>query len=163
MLYNFRAYDKQLCLKINIVTWVIIIYLLRPFILMFSTLRLGRGSGPLKGVSGLKNVIYPDNFSLALGILAAVPVLVFLFAWIKRKPAASEFVRTVWRKGGIYISVSAVLNILIVLIPLLIGIDAEIHLAGWIQILLSILIVVYLFKSQRVRDTFDDFPVESKE
>lgn len=161
MLYDFRAYDKHLCLKVSFRMWLIIMYFLRPYILVFSTIRLGKSAGPVEGIDGLKQMVYPDDFSLTLGVLATLPVLIFIVAWAKRVPTAGTFIRSVWRNGALLLSVAAALNIVIVFVPMLAGVVSRIDTAGWIQIALPVIILVYLHTSKRVKDTFADFPAEA--
>jgi len=158
--YSYKDYDKFLCLKVSTELWLVILYLLRPYVLLVSSVRMGRGGGGAEGVDSLKNMVYPDDFSLTLGILVTIPVLILLYGWVKRKPGAPDYVWKIWRHGAWLLITAAVLNIAIVLIPLLLGLMHHIHLAGWVQVVLSLPIIVYLYFSQRVKDTFADFPVE---
>ena len=155
-----KDYDTFLCLKISSGMWLVILYLLRPYILLISTFRMGRGGGKSEGISVLRDMVYPDDFSLALGIFATVPVLILMYGWIKRKPGAPDYVRKIWRHGSGILTVAAVLNIVIVFVPLLLGLIHHIHPAGWVQVALSLPIILYLYASQRVKDTFADFPAE---
>jgi len=158
--YSYKDYDKLLCLKVSNGLWLVILYLLRPYPILISTRRMGRAGRGVEGLEGLKNMVYPDDFSLTLGILATIPVLILLYGWVKRKPGAPDYVWKIWRHGAWLLITAAVLNIAIVLIPLLLGLMHHIHLAGWVQVVLSLPIIVYLYFSQRVKDTFADFPVE---
>ena len=160
--YSFKDYDKYMSLKLSFETWLIVAYLLRPYILKISSIRMGMGGSGATGAEGLKELVYPDNFSMVLGILATIPVFLFLFAWIKRKPGASEFVTKLWHKGSMILVSTAVLNIAIVFVPLLTGAIHSIHLGGWIQIGIALLIILYLVMSQRVKDAFADFPKEAE-
>jgi hypothetical protein len=159
--YSYKDYDKFLCLKVSSEMWLIMLYLLRPYILLISTLRLGRGGGNSKGISGLKDMVYPDDFSLALGIFATIPVLILMYGLMKRKPGAPDYVQKIWRHGTWLLIAAAVLNIVIVFVPLLLGLIAQIHPAGWVQVVLPLPIILYLYFSQRVKDTFADFPPET--
>ena len=161
-LYDYRDYDKNLNLKVSFGLWLVILYLLRPYILMISTIRMGPGAGTVKGVDGLKQIIYPDDFSLTLGILATLPALLFVIAWTRRTPTAGGFVRNVWRNGVLMLSIAVLLNIVIIFVPILTGVISRIHMLGWLQIILSLIVLAYLLFSQRVKDTFADFPAEEK-
>jgi phosphoglycerol transferase MdoB-like AlkP superfamily enzyme len=157
--YNFNDYDKNLSLKVSHELWLIILYLLHPFILLLSTVRMGRGGSGVTGVDGLKNLVYPDDFSLVLAILATMPTLLFVFAWTRRKPGAPALVQRLWAKGATLLAAAAALYIVVVFVPLLTRAVASIHPVGWAQVAISIFIIVDLFKSQRIKDTFADFPV----
>lgn len=154
--YNFNEYDKHMCLKLSVEVWLVILYLLRPLLVLVASLRT-------KQSTGTRELIYADDFSFTLGILATIPVIILLIGWAKRKPDAGRFVRAIWRNGVRLLSTAAVLNIIIVIVPVVMGTISRPHMSGWIQIALSILILVYLYTSQRVKDTFADFPVESSE
>jgi len=159
-LYSFKDYDKYFCLKVSFGLWLVILFLLRPYILIVSSFRMGRGGGGASGAGGLKDLVYPDHLSIFLAILATIPVLVFVYAWTRRKPGAADFVRKVWQNGMFILIIAAALNIVIVFVPLLIGVIHKVHMVGWVQVGLSILVTVYLLRSQRNKDAFDDFPEE---
>lgn len=161
--YSFKDYDQHLSLKPSPGLWLVILYLLRPYIILLSSLRMGRGGGGgVQGADGLKNIVYPDDFSLALAILATIPVMVFMYAWSRRKPGAKPLIKKLWRRGGLILTMAVALNILVVFVPLLTMVSHKIVLTNWIQVGISVLIIWYLHFSQRVKDTFADFPEEKK-
>ena len=84
-----------------------------------------------------------------------------MFAYMKRKPSAGVFSRTVWRNGVRFLFAAVVLNMVVAFVPVLLGISTRLYAAGWVQIAISVIILLYLFTSRRVRDTFADFPVEN--
>lgn len=158
--YDFRDYDKYLALKINAGLWLVIAYLLRPYIVLIASFRMGRGGGAGDSdLAAIKQLLYPDDFSLALGIVTTLPVLLLMFGYMKRKPSAGAFIRIIWRNGLRLLGLAVGLNVFIIFVPVLTGIASRVHLAGWIQIALSLVILGYLMNSQRIRDTFADFPV----
>ena len=161
-LYNFSDYDKYLSLKINFELWLIIAYFLRPLILKASTIQMGFGAKSAS-VSGLKDLVYPHDFGFFLAVLATLPVFLVIYAYMKRKPEATEHVRTLWRNSGKLLLLTAVLNIVIVFVPSLVGMAYQINLLGWAQLVIAACILAYLLVSRRVRDTFADFPVAGEE
>lgn len=158
--YGFSDYDKNLALKIHMDLWLVIIYLLRPIVLMISAIRMGRGDSGVTGAGGLRDMVYPDSFSLFLGIAAAIPVFIVLFAYMKRKPDASDLIRKIWRHGMLILMGSALLNIVIVFLPLFLHTVGSINVYGWGQLGIALLIIGYLYSSERVKDTFADFPAD---
>jgi hypothetical protein len=156
--YDVNDYDKNLSLKVSYDLWLIILYLLHPLILLLSTLRMAQRTG----VGSLRELVYPDDFSLALSILATVPVLLFVYAWTRREPGAPAFVQRLWAKGALLLAAAAALYIATVFVPLLTHAAASIQPVGWAQVAISVFIIVDLFTSRRVRDTFADFPGEKK-
>jgi len=157
--YPFTAYDKYMSLKLDSNMWFIIVYFLRPFILKVSTIQMGRGAKS-DSVSGLKDLVYPNDFGFFLAFVATIPVLLLIFAYAKRKPGASELVQSLWRNGRNLLVAAAVLNIIVIFIPFLANITHSINVYGWGQLALAVAIIVYLYSSKRVTDTFADFPEE---
>lgn len=158
-LYDFSEYDKFLSLKVGAGLWLVMLYLLRPYIVLIATFRMGRGGTGAAGIDGIRNILYPDDFSLVLALLSTLPALLFFYAWSRRKPGGGPLVKKLWKNGAGLLVAAAVLNIVVVLVPLLTGAVAAVHLLGWLQIVLAVVIIGYLCSSRRVRDTFADFPV----
>ncbi len=159
--YPFTAYDKYMSLKLDSSMWFIIVYFLRPFLLKVSTIQMGRGAKS-DSVSGLKNLVYPNDFGFFLAFVATIPVLLLVFAYAKRKPDASEFVQSLWRNGKNLLVAAAVLNIIVIFIPFLANITHSINIYGWGQLAVAVAIIIYLYSSKRVTDTFADFPEETE-
>ncbi len=159
--YPFTAYDKYMSLKLDSNMWFIIVYFLRPFLLEVSTIQMGRGAKS-DSVSGLKNLVYPNDFGFFLAFVATIPVLLLVFAYAKRKPDASEFVQSLWRNGKKLLVAAAVLNIIVIFIPFLANITHSINIYGWGQLAAAVAIIIYLYSSKRVTDTFADFPEETE-
>jgi hypothetical protein len=161
-LYSFSDYDKHMSLKLDFEVWLIIVYFLRPFILKVSTIQMGRGTKS-DSVSGLKDLVYPDDFGFFIAFLATIPVLLLVFSYVKRKPGASGLVRKIWHKGRTLLLVTAILNIIIIFVPFLLDLTHSINILGWAQLVIALYIIFYLYTKQRVVDTFADFPKDDPE
>ena len=161
--YPFSAYDKNMSLKLDSNMWLIIVYFLRPFIMKVSTIQMGRGGVKSGSVSGLKDLVYPNDFGFFLAFIATIPVLILILAYAKRKPGAADYVKSIWQNGRKLLVAAAVLNVIIIFVPFLIHITHSINVYGWGQLAVAIGIIVYLYRSKRVTDTFADFPKESEE
>ncbi len=159
--YPFTAYDKHMSLKLDSNMWLIIVYFLRPFIMKISTIQMGRGAKS-DSASGLKDLVYPNDFGFFLAFIATIPVLILIFAYAKRKPEAADYVKSIWQNGRKLLVAAAVLNIIIIFVPFLIHITHTINVYGWGQLAVAIGIIVYLYQSKRVTDTFGDFPKETE-
>ncbi len=155
-LYGFSEYDKYFSLKVCTELWIIILYLLRPYIVLIASMGASQG-----GSGGIRNILYPDDLSLTLAILATIPALLFVYAWSLRKPGAGTMVKKLWANGGKLLVAAAILDIAVVFTPLPGGIVSSIHALGWVQVVIAVIIIFYLLGSRRVRDTFADFPVEN--
>jgi len=161
-LYSFSDYDKYMSLKLDFEMWLIITYFLRPFIMKVSTIQMGRGAKS-DTVSGLKDLVYPHDFGFFIAFLATIPVLLLVFAYAKRKPGASGLVRKIWHNGRMLLMVTAVLNIIIIFVPFMVDLTHRINVLGWAQLAIAIYIIYYLYITQRVKDTFADFPKDDPE
>jgi len=153
--YSIESYDKYLCLKLNDVQWAILLFLLRPYVVTVLSLvnRQDR--------TGLIHMVYADTMALWWGILAGLPAFMVVYAWIKKKPGASSFARKLWHRGRELLAVSAISNVAIVFVPLWMGVVYQVHTAGWIQLALSIAVLVVLYSSSYIRDCFADYPKEA--
>jgi hypothetical protein len=160
--YPFSAYDKHMSLKLDFSMWLIIVYFLRPYILKISTIQMGRGGVKSDSVSGLKDLVYPNEFGFFLAFVATIPVLILLFSYAKRKPGAADYVKSIWRNGRKLLVAAAVLNIIIIIFAFYIHITNSINIYGWVQLAVAIGIIIYLYSSKRVIDTFADFPEETE-
>jgi len=160
--YTFKDYDKYLCLKPPVEFWLVVMFFLRPFLLKISTFQMGIGAKS-DSVSELYDLAYPENFGFFLAVVSTVPVILLLISFGKRNPGASDLMRKIWRNGLKLLMVTAILNILVIFIPTILGKIHTVHLYGWIQLGIVILIIGYLYKSQRLRDAFADFPAEIKD
>jgi Protein of unknown function (DUF2919) len=156
--YSLEEYDKYLCLKPSRGLWGVVLFLLLPFLTMLLTLLSGRRGGDATILKNLKNILYPNDLSLMLAFLAAMPALIFMYAWIRRKPGAPENVKKICRNGAVMLNATAIMNVIIIFVPLLTGGIRSIHWIGWVQAGLLFIIINYLRSSQRVKDTFSDFP-----
>jgi hypothetical protein len=161
-LYSFNDYDKYMSLKLDFELWLIIVYFLRPFIMKISTIQMGRGAKS-DSVSGLKDLVYPNDFGFFIAFLATIPVLLLIMVYMKRKPGASGWVRKIWHKGKQLLLATAVLNMVIIFIPFLMDLTHKINMLGWGQLAIAAYIVFYLYTTQRVKDTFADFPKDESE
>lgn len=150
--YPFSAYDKYLCLKPDVSIWLVLAFLLRPYVVIFLSI-VNR-----KDAMGLINLVYFDRLAMILAAIAAIPAIFVVYAFIKRVPDAPDKVRWIWQHGRELLLVSSFLNILVVFLPLLTGLAREVSTVGWAQFGISAYIIYYLFTEQRVRDTFADFP-----
>ena len=161
-LYSFSDYDKYMSLKPGLEVWLIIAYFLRPFIMKISTIQMGRGAKS-GSVSGLKDMVYPNDFGFFIAFLATIPVLILVFAYAKRKPGASGLVRKIWHKGRMLLIVTAVLNLIIIFVPFLVDLTYRINMLGWVQLAIAVYVIFYLYSTQRVKDIFADFPKDDPE
>jgi hypothetical protein len=150
-IYPASAYDENLCIKISASLWLAILFLLKPYAVMLLSL------ANMAKHTELIYILYPNDATFALGAMAALPTALLFIAWTKRQPGSGMKIRWIWHHGRTFLIVSAVLNLAISVIPVFwIGRGPE--LSDVAQAILAVYVILYLFRSERVRDTFRDFP-----
>jgi hypothetical protein len=152
MKYDITDYDENLCLRVSPIMWIAMLFLLRAYLI--ALLSVVNFNDRL----ALINMFYSNHMQLSLGALAGIPVLVVLYAWRNRKPDASARIRWIWRNGRSFVVVSAVLNTVAIFAPILLGISHHIADIEQVQVALCGVVLVFLFASKRVPQTFSDFP-----
>jgi hypothetical protein len=129
---------------------VVILYLLRPYIVLIASM------GASQGRSGGMNISTPMIF-IALRFSR-----LFLRCCSstrgRGKPGAGTMVVKLWAWRKLLVA-AAILNM-----PLFYPVAGRhrisIHLLGWVQVVIAVIIIFYLLGSRRVRDTFADFPLK---
>jgi len=149
--YPFSAYDDNLCLRPGLALWAVLAFLLRPYVVVVVSLanRVDR--------MRVIDTFYPDRASMAISALLALPALLLVWAWIKRQRGQGGLAQRVWRHGRALLLGLASLNACAIVV-------AAVHagtrpgLAAVAQLAACALIVWYLMRSERVCDTFLDYP-----
>lgn len=111
----------------------------------------------------LINFMYPDRLDIVLAAIVAIPAGFIIYAFFTKKPDAKDFVRRIWLNGRKILIFSATLKIIFILTPNLLETEIKFDKSSLIHIALSVICVVYLFLSQRVKDVFEDFPKEPEQ
>lgn len=149
--YPASAYDNKLNLKPSIGMWLVIVFLLKPYLVMLVSLanRSNR--------TELISLVYDHSGVLAMAELAALPALAVVIAWVKRNSGASRIIRWIWNNGRSLLILSTLFNVAILAISTEWRVD-EFGFFIVLQMILSAFVLFYLWRSDRVRDTFNDFP-----
>ncbi len=150
--YSIASYDKHLSLKVNGVMWLMFAFLLRPYVVGLMSVVNRRDQ------TQLINMVYSDHISMSLSAFSGIPVLLLVYAWVRRSPGASSLVKKIWGNGVILVAGSAVLNAAIILSPLLFETMRKISVYGWGQLFICVVIIFTVYTNQYVRDCFADFP-----
>jgi hypothetical protein len=151
--YGFGSFDDYFCLRPSRMLIASLIFLCRSVIAVVAFGLGGDGAEQLLG-----GIVDPEaNWA---GVLAAAPALLVLYALVARVPRAPSFVQWTWKHGRLLVALSALCHIGIAAVYYssdprhwhgLSALDAAVALA-------DLAIVVYVFSSSRVRQTFADFP-----
>ena len=150
--HPFTSYDKYLCLKLDSTMWLIMLFLLRPYIVLIFSF-----SNKADRMQ-LVNLMYTDKLMMSMGALAGIPAVLLIYAWAKKEPDASDFVKKLWKNGKELIAISALLNAILVLMPLLLGSISKLTLYGWGQLSISIVILITAYKYSYISECLADFP-----
>lgn len=139
-------FDKHGNAKPNFLFWLSGIYLARAWI-VFVIAGLSREQG-----NDLLSLFYPDNDALYMGFAMGFPavVLMLLAGNLHRYPVLFE---RIWRKGKT-ILIFAFCADLIVQMDHLIIVDWRFDWSRATMLLMALWMVVYLFKSRRIRFLF---------
>lgn len=150
--YPFSAYDKFFCLKISIPLWVAILFLARPFAILLMSVVNRRDR------TGLITIFYGDPISMGIDMLAALPVMLVVYAYVKRRPEASAFVRWIWTHGRSLLLASATMNVVSVFLPFIWEPASRLQTPELAKLAIAVMIIHMLITYRRVRDTFGEFP-----
>ncbi len=151
--YDIDAYTDAGTLKIALTLWLVMAYLGRH--LLFIAI------GGLSTFAGRKfsasAIDYSPLFSNETLLLASLPAIFLIVVAFCRVPSAGAAARTIWRNGRSILVASVILDLLIawMISP------KQLQAIGALQVafvILDVYVLIYLFRSTRVRDTFADFP-----
>ena len=148
--YDPSAYNESALLKLNIPAWLIIGFIMRPFLIFIASVTIKTDR------YGLLNLFYPDPKLALITALMATPTFALLISLVKRKSNAQIWVRAIWNQGRYLLAASLTLNIITLSQPWIF--DSRSNPAVVFQIGLCCVMIYYIFRSARLRDTFLDFP-----
>ncbi len=132
--------------------WLIFLFLLRPYLVFVGSV------ASRKDRMQIIDLFYSDKLTFSLAAFAAIPAALLIYAWTKKNPDAPPFIKRVWSNGRALLAVTAILNAIIVFVPLWLGKVHKLTAFSWAQLLVSLLIVLILYKSHYIKDCFGDFP-----
>jgi len=151
--YPFSAYDKYLTLKMSPGLWLIMVYLMMPYVVTIISVVKKRGDR-----MAIINMVYPDRSSLGISAVVSLVALGLIYAWARRSPVAPPHVRWIWHRGRIFLFSAILVNVLAIVAAFF---NQDFYVVTYtikLNLIVSALICVYLFTSPRVRDTFADYP-----
>ena len=150
--------DEYGCLRISFGLWLIIVYLCRHVVLLL----LGATSSLATFTYGQMGASYAVLYSDPWFLLASAPALPVLAAGLRRVPSAPSFIRVIWQAGTMLLSLAAVLDLAI--LGILLGTtSAQLEVIHLSQTMLTVVCLLVLVRSKRIRDTFAEFPAPPAE
>lgn len=149
--YPPERYDEYLVLRVPVLLWVTMVFLIRHLLLLGITFLPTTG----EEITVLRQLIQP--LYLAADLLA-LPVLV---AAVRRRPRAARWMRRLWPAGRALLMLSAALY-LVLLTAQLAGAEARltdtIDEATILSAFLNAAVIAYLWRSPLVKDLFRQWP-----
>jgi hypothetical protein len=128
-------------------------YLLMPYAVTIMSVVKKRG-----GRMELINLVYPDRTHYVISAAVSVVVFGLVYAWARRSPLAPPHVRWLWHRGRGFLLAALVVNVVVMFVPFLYQDYYEITRIVILNLVVTGLMFFYLLTSERVRDTFADYP-----
>jgi hypothetical protein len=153
--YRPDEYDEHLCLKPSVPMILAMMYAARHLVLVFLAYFPGMAGTSDAGV--IKGLLAPYF------VVADIPALVLLLAWRFRAPEAGPLWRGIWHRGRIILALTLAVQV-ILLVEMrwnLMLAEAVRGSAGMLVVFyafLSLIVLVYVSTSERVKTVFQDFP-----
>ena len=155
--YGFNDFDRHMCLKPGVWTWLVVAFLMRPYVVIAISFA-NKGDR-----MGLIDMIYPDRIWLAIDTLAALPAVAMVLAYALRSPSAGRRIRWLWGSGRALLMLSAGANAVVALASLILGNDERAAVLSPSLLCVSAWSLWYLISADRVKDAFGDFPATPDE
>jgi hypothetical protein len=151
--YDLTDFADDGSLRISTGLWLLMVYLSRYVVII----GLGAVSSFISGRRGLDLSGLSTLYSSPDFLLASMPALLVIAANIKRRPEGNRLARITWRYGRALLTSAIVLDLCLLYSHW----PQRIHQVSLLYVLgplIDIYLLTYLFSSNRVRDTFADFP-----
>jgi hypothetical protein len=149
--YGSHRYDEDLILKVPVLLWLGVVFLVRHLLLLGITFLPTTG----EEIDVFRNLVRPEF------LLADLPAAAVMLAGFRRRRPCPGWVRVIWRRGREILSGAVVLYLALVARvvsesgePLRQAIDEPLL----ISILLCLALVAYLWRSPLVADVLRDCP-----
>jgi hypothetical protein len=151
--YPASYYDDHFCLKPPVLLWVAVFYLSRAL-----TLPIVMALGHFAGVDSTAIEMGRELWSRDALIPSLIAACV-LYALFRRTPSASKPVRWIWRRGQVFLAVSAMLDVVLLAIPFFGQRELSDHqMISLFALIVDLYFLVYILAARRVRRAFAEFP-----
>lgn len=154
-LYAPDDYGRHGCLKPSALLIVTLLYAIRHLLIVF----LAYNPSPrLGGAFAFLQPLAEPWF-----VAADLPALLVLLAWWQRRPEAKALWRGIWRYGRVLLTISLLAQTALLAHAQGMNILESYYLSqgerlAIVSLGLNLLLIYYLWRFPRVRDTFADFP-----
>ncbi|WP_296809305.1 DUF2919 family protein [Thiocapsa sp.] len=149
--YASHRYDDDLLLKVSILLWLALVFLVRHLLLLGITFLPTTG----EEIDVLRTLVRPEF------VLADLPAALVMAAGFRRRRPCPDWVRRVWRRAREILTLS-ILMYLGLLVAALVGSSLPLRDAIdeplLVSLLLSLAVAFYLWRSRLVADVVRDCP-----
>jgi len=158
--YSFEDYNTDDVLKIHLNLILVAAYLAKYFIIIIFLPILSKIPRVGEAVTLAMPYVteYVENYPNLIFLLVSLPAVIVIAAMFRRAPKTkSPFLRKSWAKTRELLFISAIADIILITLYLIIGIKTfnEMYL---IYLYLDAMVILYLWKSKRTRDVIAEFP-----
>jgi len=150
-IYGFDDYDSHHSLKMSSALWFWVVYSMRHGLLLLG-LSMSSFSHSTEWMNDFTNETHWAYF------LCGIPGVFLLIAIINRTPKAGRAMRWVWRNGRNLLASSLALHLIVSLTLAVMNSRWQLSASQIIFILFDAIGFIYLYRSQRAKDVFADFP-----
>ena len=151
--YPAHRYDEHLVLKVPPLLWLTMLFLVRHVILIFLSYLPRTGDA----MTYLRDLVDP------LFLLSDLPAALVLFAAVRRKPGAMDWICAIWRNGRPLLATAALLYLVLLAVTLMTSarsLLSVVNEALILSVFLHLAIIAYLKRSPLVRGVFAEFPLD---
>ena len=150
--YHWADYNEYLVLKVPRFLLLTMIYLLKHWVIFVLPL--------ISQIPALIQFAH-TYFSLPL-LLSSMPAIPLIISWLRRVPQTrSPLIRRIWQYGRLLLITSLMLELILIVLFYMIG-QYKMDETWLLFLYLDLVFIIYVLKSQRVRDVFAEFPSADK-
>lgn len=150
-IYSFNDYDKYNSLKAPFVLFLLIAYSMRHGLLW-----LGVSTVSFSDAIELMNDFTDETYCAYF--LCGIQGVILLIALINRQPKAGKIIRWIWRNGKNLLASSLALHLIVSTTLAISNPMRHLSASQTMFFLFDVIGFIYLYRSQRMRDIFADFP-----
>jgi len=150
-IYGLDDYDSYNSLKMSPALWFWVVFSMRHGLLL-----LGLSITSFSHSTDLMNEFTSETHWAYF--LCGIPGVLLLIATINRLPKAGKVMRRIWYSGRNLLASSLALHLIVSLNFVLTKPNWQLSAPQAIFFLFDVIGFIYLYRSQRVKDVFADFP-----
>lgn len=156
ILYTPDDYNQHNVLHVPTTLVLISFYLLKHY-LIFALPMMANLPMIQKVARPLLTLMPSHEYTSGALLYSCIPALLVIISMARRLPKTGPFLRWIWHRGRLLLLSSLGLEIGFILLYVALGIK-KFNEVSLMFIYIDVVIIVYLFKSERIHDVFTEFP-----